>query len=497
MTLSDTDPSSWPARRAAAAIAAKEISAREYLTALLDRVDQLNGRLNLVVTLDERALRHAGEADEAVMRGDVLPPLHGVAMTVKDCFMTAGLRTTGGLSDLAGHIPREDAGAVAGARRAGVIVYGKTNVPEGSGDLQTYNGLFGTSGNPWRTTLTTSGSSGGAAGAVAAGLTPAEIGSDVAGSIRLPAASCGVFGHKPSFAVVSTHGLVPPFPYKPVLNDLAVAGPLARDVDDLETLLLATAGPHPWDRSAWHLSLPPARPVRRVAAWFDDPYCPVDDEVRAALEYAADLLADSGVQVRRTTPPAISLAFSDEVFRRLLATVAVHIYDPAEIDAIATGSREPRGELGAEFVAQSHHAWMAADEARTQLRRRWAAFFSRYDAIMLPVAPNLTPAHDHRPFPERTVTVNGAQRPYWDQTVWAGLTTVGHLPSTVVPVRLDSRGAPIGVAIAGPYLGDRTTLAVARALARVLPPIGRPPLPTSAGHHPDPTLTTARRASTP
>ncbi len=470
------DPCWWSARQVADAIAARRISAREYLDLQLARIEQFNAGLGLVVTIDERAREYARQADEATIRGERRGPLHGVAMTIKDCLATAGLRTTGGLADLRTYQPREDATAVAALRDAGVIVFGKTNVPSGSGDLQSYNELFGVARNPWHPEYTTSGSSGGAAGAVAAGFTPLELGTDVAGSIRVPAGACGVFGHKPSYRAVPMVGHVPPYPFKPREADIAVVGPISRTVEDLETALTAIAVPHPWDAPAWRLSLPPPRPVRRVATWFDDPYCPVDAEVRAALREAADRLADSGVQVEEARPSGVRLAASDHVFRRLLASVAMPEHTADDIDDIAAGRRPPRAVLGGEYVAQRYRDWTEADDQRTRLRTRWRQFFGGYDAILLPVAPNLAARHDHRSFEDRTVTVDGVPRPYWDQIVWAGLTGVSYLPSTVVPVRVDSRGLPIGIAVAGDYLQDRTTLAVARRLATVLPPIGHPEL---------------------
>ncbi|WFE28744.1 amidase family protein [Solwaraspora sp. WMMD791] len=470
------DPCWWSARQVADAIAARRISAREYLDAQLARIEEHNARLGLVVTIDERARERARQADEATVRGERWGPLHGVAMTIKDCFATAGLRTTGGLTQLRTYQPREDATAVAALRAAGVVVFGKTNVPSGSGDLQSYNELFGVACNPWNQEYTTSGSSGGAAGAVAAGFTPIELGSDVAGSIRVPAGACGVLGHKTSYRAVPMIGHVPPYPFKPREADIAVVGPIARTVDDLETVLTAIAVAHPLDAPAWHLTLPPPRSVRRVATWFDDPYCPVDAEVLAALRDAADRLADSGVVVEEARPSGVRLAGSDGVFRRLLASVAMPEHTAEEIGEIAAGRRPPNAVLGGEHVAQSYRDWVEADEQRNRLRLRWRQFFASYDAILLPVAPNLATRHDHRPLRDRTVTVDGVPRPYWDQIVWAGLTGVSYLPSTVLPVRRDSRGLPIGVAVAGDYLQDRTTLAVARRLAEVLPPIGHPDL---------------------
>jgi amidase len=465
--MSLDDPCWWPAHEVAAAIAARRLSAREYLDALLARVDRYNPPLSLVVTRDDRARASAKRADDAVVRGEPLGPLHGVAMTVKDCLATAGLRTTGGMTDLAGYTPREDAATVASLRGAGAIVYGKTNLPSGSTDLQSYNDLFGVARNPWHRDYTTGGSSGGGCGAVAAGFTPVEIGSDVAGSIRQPAAACGVLGHKPSYGVVPMTGHVPPFPFKLSTPDMAAVGPIARSVEDLELMLDVLAGPHAWDRPGWTLSLPPARPVRRVAVWSDDPYCPVDREVSGAVDSAAESLAGTGVVVEHARPQGIRLSVSDRVFRRLLAVVGL-------------GAQSTGAQFGAEFVDQSYREWVAADERRARLRSHWHHFFGRYDAILLPVTPNLTIPHDHRPFGERTITVNGEPRPYWQQTVWAGLTGVSYLPSTVVPMGVDSHGLPLAVAVAGPYLHDRTTLAAARLLLDAVGPIGRPDLASAS-----------------
>lgn len=466
----------WSAREVADAIARRALSAREYLNALLCRVERLNADLGLVVAIDERAHAYAAAADEATARGRATGPLHGVAMTVKDSMATAGLRTTAGTPDLATFVPERDAQVVAALRAAGAIVFGKTNMPAYAADVQTDSPLHGVARNPWQPEHTTGGSSGGAAGAVAAGLSALELGSDVAGSIRIPAAYCGIVGHKPSFGVVSLDGHAPPFPHKHTPPDMAVIGPLARSVDDLALALDVVAGPGPDERLGWRLELPPARRIRRVAVWADDPYCPVDDEVRAAVTRTAALLAADGVPVEPATPAGFTLAESDEVFRRLLVCVASGDYSPTELDDIAAGRRPARADLGAEFYAQRHRDWMVANEARTRMRHRWREFFTRYDAILLPVTPNRVPRHDNRPFADRRVTINGAARPYWAQIVWAGLTGVSYLPSTVVPAGLDSRGLPIGVAVAGPYLEDRTTLALARRIVSLAPHPGHPPV---------------------
>ncbi|WP_238011741.1 amidase family protein [Dactylosporangium sp. AC04546] len=447
----------WPAGRVAAAIAGGELSAAEYLDLLLDRVARLDPGLELLVTVDDTARDRARAADRAVARGEPLGPLHGVALTVKDSLATAGLRTTAGSALRRDHVPAADARAVTALRRAGAIVFGKTNLPEHCADIQARS-VYGVSRNPWDPAYSTGGSSGGGAGAVAAGLTPVEVGSDVAGSIRIPAGYCGVAGHKPTYGIVPLDGHLPP--YHPTTPDVVVVGPLARTVDDLELMLGVLSGPGGRDGSAWRLDLPPARPVRRIALWTGDPAVPTDPEIVAVLHDVAERLGKEGVAVEEDAPPGVRLADASRIADRLLAGVGVPL----------RGAHD-RAALGGAHAGQSYADWYDADVARWRLAARWERFFARYDAILTPVTPNLAIVHDGRPFAERRVLVGGAERPYWDQVAWATLTGVCHLPTTVVPAALDSRGLPIGVAFSGPRFGDLTTLAA----ARLVPPIGHPP----------------------
>ena len=188
----------------------RELSSREAVDYFLTRVEALDKLINSVVTIDaERAGTEADAADAAVARGDIRGPLHGVPITIKDSFQTEGMRTTSGAPELAEFIPEEDAWPVARLREAGAIVFGKTNLPIYAGDLQSYNKVFGTTNNPYDQSRTPGGSSGGAAAALACGFTPLELGSDIGGSIRLPAHMSGVVGHKPSYGIVPAHGQIP------------------------------------------------------------------------------------------------------------------------------------------------------------------------------------------------------------------------------------------------------------------------------------------------
>lgn len=288
----------------AGSIRRREVSSREVLEYFLARIERLDKPVNSVVTLDsERARNDAEAADAALARGDVTGPLHGVPMTVKDSFQTAGLRTTSGAPELAAFVPQEDAWPVRRLREAGAVVFGKTNLPIYAGDLQSYNEVFGTTNNPYDLSRTPGGSSGGSAAALACGFTPLELGSDIGGSIRLPSHMSGVVGHKPSYGIVPAHGQIPGPPGTLTLADLAVAGPMARSVEDLELALNIMAGPNRWERAAWRLELPPPRRQAlrdyRVAAWLDDPMCRVEPQVRQLIERAVDALSANGLTVDR------------------------------------------------------------------------------------------------------------------------------------------------------------------------------------------------------
>src|SRR6201991_2614490 len=245
-----------PAHELAVALRRREVSSRELLDCYLERVERLNPLLNAVVTLDPYgAQRAADAADAALARGDVYGPLHGVPMTIKDTYETAGIRTTCGL-EAWDHVPERDAEAVRRLRAAGAVIFGKTNTPALAGDWQTYNPIFGTTNNTWDTRRTAGGSSGGAAVAVATGMTAFELGSDIGGSIRGPANWCGVCGHKTTFGVVPMAGYLPPKPGTVASTDLNVGGPMARDVDDLELALGVLAGAGGDAAIGWRLELP-------------------------------------------------------------------------------------------------------------------------------------------------------------------------------------------------------------------------------------------------
>jgi amidase len=451
-----------------AAIRDRSVSCRELLELYLQRIDRLNPSLNAVVTLDrDRARAAAKRADDRTVAGDELGPLHGLPVTIKDAIETAGIRSTGGARELAEHVPTADAPAVARLRAAGAIVYGKTNVPKWSGNIQTYNDLFGVTNNPWDVTRTPGGSSGGAATSVAAGLTSFELGTDIGGSVRIPSSYCGVFGHKPSFGIVSQRGYLDRVCGGVIDTDINVFGPLARSAADLELLLGLLAGPNAEDAAGWRLELPGPRhrdlSGYRIGLWLDDPAAEVDTEIVAALDAAAGALAKAGAHVDDARP---DVAMVDAV--RLFADLLLPAISP---------SVEPR-EVG-EALSGNHLRWLERHQARQSMRRRWADWFRDYDALLCPVMPMVAFPHNHHgTINDRVVTINGQPRNQADTLAWTGLIGVVYLPSTVVPVGRTAGGLPIGVQIVGPYLEDRTALFLAARLAELAGGYEPPPVAT-------------------
>jgi amidase len=459
----------------------REISSREAVDYFLARVETLDEPINSVVTIDaERARTKADAADAALARGEVRGPLHGVPMTVKDSFQTAGMRTTSGAPELASFIPTEDAWPVARLREAGAIIFGKTNLPIYAGDLQSYNEVFGTTNNPHDVSRTPGGSSGGSAAALACGFTPLELGSDIGGSIRLPSHMSGIVGHKPSYGIVPAHGQIPGPPGTLTLADLAVAGPMARTIQDLKLGLDIMAGPNRWEKPAWHLELPPPRRPTlkqyRVAAWLDDPACRVEPEVGQLLEGAAQKLAAAGVRVDHDARPEFTLEkVADTFFALLQAALAGGV--PADrLDEYAATVGDMPAAHTRRLLAMRHRQWLSYNERRLQMRKRWEEFFTQWDAILLPVMPCPAIAHDHsEPMASRMASVGAEQRPYWDLTTWMAPAGACYLPVTVIPVGRLKNGLPTGIQIVGAYLHDRTTLDLAEHLLPLVGGCPRPP----------------------
>ena len=458
----------------AARIRNRELGSEELLRFYLDRVDRYNPEINAVIwQRREAALAEARAADELLARGGATGPLHGVPMTVKESYNLAGAPTTWGNPEWRDNIAGEDAESVQRLKQAGAIIFGKTNVPLLLADFQSYNDIHGVTGNPYDLSRAPGGSSGGSAAALAAGLTGLETGSDIGGSIRNPAHYCGVFGHKPTWNLLWIRGHAPPGDMRSV-PDISVIGPLARSAEDLETAFLAMAGPDPIAARGYRLDLPAFGDRRladlRVAVWADDLMAPVAREVGQRVEMVAQALIDAGASVNFDARPEFDAAASHDTYQNLLqATMAARMPD-AEYQSlqqhVATLSPDDDSDSARVLRAQvaTFRSWRQNDEARAHLRWKWHRFFSDYDVLVTPIMSTPAFAHDHRRFGERTLSINGEERPYFEQVFWAGLTGGAYLPSTVIPTGLNAAGLPIGVQIVGPEYGDLITLGVARRL---------------------------------
>ena len=464
-----------------AALDRRETSSEELLTLFLSRIRRLAKDTNAVVTLDaERTLAEARRCDEERSRGERRGALHGLPMTVKDSFETEGLLTTsGGTPELMAHVPARDATVVARLKAAGAIVFGKTNLSTQAMDIQTYNAAFGTTNNPWDAGRTAGGSSGGSAVAMSAGLSSLEVGSDLGGSIRIPSAFCGVFGHRPSYGIVPTRGHIPGPPGTLAAPDLETAGPIARSADDLDLALRLLAGPDESQGVAWRLELPPPRrrglSEYRLAAWLDDPAAPVDAALRERLEAVIGELRAAGAEVDTEARPGFALADNARLFMRVLyGSMAAGLPEGqfekirARAAALAPDDDSFRARL-ARDTAQTHREFDLAREERERQRARWAELFERYDALLCPVFPTPAFPHDQSPdFGRRTLSVNGVPQPYLGTLLgWPALAGLSSLPGTSAPVGFTREGLPAGIQVVGPYLEDRTAIHVAKLVAEV------------------------------
>jgi amidase len=451
----------------AAGIARREVSSTEVLEHLVDRIERLDGPINSIVQWDlDRARAAAFEADAAVMRGDDLGPLHGVPMTIKDSFQTEGCITTSGAPELAGFVPTEDAWPVARLRDSGAIPFAKTNLPLYAGDIQTFNEVYGTTNNPYDTSRTPGGSSGGAAAALAMGFTPIELGSDIGGSIRVPAHYCGVVGHKSSYALVPGHGHIPGPAGTFTSADIGVFGPMARSVGDLQVELDVLAGPDRWNAPAWKLDLPASTAdglaAFRIAGWLDDPWCPVDADTTRVLTSLVETIESAGGRVDLDARPDFSLERATDTYLPLLFAALANGFPPEALDHMAANTDDTHLGAAMRGTAMRHQDWLGHNERRLQLREKVARFFDGFDAILMPIHPRPAIPHDHEGNTStRSVAIDGVDRSYMELFRWIALASAAYLPSTVVPVGTSADGLPIGVQIVGPYLHDRTTLHLA------------------------------------
>ena len=449
---SEAHLTSASAHAVVAAMAAGRLSAREACDDAIARIERLDGAINAVVVRDfERSRAQADMRDHQLAQGERLPLL-GLPMTVKESLDVAGLPTTWGLPMFRDFRPQQDAVVVARLKAAGAVILGKTNVPPSLADWQSANPIHGRTVNPHDAARSPGGSSGGAAAAVASGMVALECGSDIGGSIRIPAAFCGVVGLKPSYGLVPTRGHNFPGTDGAAV-ELAVVGPLARNVVDLELALGVLAGADAIDSVGWRAELPAPRVQRladcRLLVLDSHPRGRTDMLIRSALERLCGLASRAGAHVARESAllPDLSAAHEDYL---------------AMLTAIMT-----RGVPHVQQVISAHE-WFALLDRQLQLRRRWQALFERFDAVVAPAFGTVAYPHVDSPdMVSSTLTIDGEATPYGAQIAWPGVATFANLPATSAPIGRTPQGLPIGAQVIGPFLQDRTTIAVAGWLSEL------------------------------
>ncbi len=462
-----------------AALKARHVSAVELAQDAIGRIERHDDKINAVCVRDfERGLDAARAADAALARGETRPLL-GLPLTVKESYNIAGLPTTWGFPLQKDFKPAADALSIARVKDAGGVILGKTNVPVGLGDWQSYNDIYGTTNNPFDLGRTPGGSSGGSSAALAAGYGPLSLGSDIGGSLRVPAFHCGVYAHKPTFNLVPARGHTPPpFPAIPLDRDMSVLGPMARGAADLSLLLDVMAGPDPLDAGvAYKLTLPPPRhndpKSFRVLVVDGHPLMPPDRDVRAAIETLAGNLAKAGVKVSHESPLLPDFVESSRLYmRRLLSFIGTFFLPEVIAGAKAAATqlspddKSPAAER-LRGMTQSHRDWVLDEGARARLRAQWHELFKSFDAVICPIMPTPAYPHDHSLEQEqRRIVIDGKDYVYPDQLAWPGIATLPGLPATAIPLGLSPAGLPVGVQIVGPWLEDRTPLKLAELIER-------------------------------
>ena len=472
----------------ARALAAREVSSQELTEAAIARIEALDGPINAVCVKTYARAREAAKAADARRAKGEDGPLLGVPMTIKESFNLTGTPTTWGFPAARDFRPAEDALAVTRVERAGAVILGKTNVPVGLGDWQSFNEIYGVTSNPYDLTRTPGGSSGGSSAALAAGFGALSMGSDIGGSLRVPAHFCGIFAHKPTYDLVPPRGHLPPgAPALPGTADLSVIGPMARSARDVETLLSVMAGPDEIEAGVgYRLELPAPRAQEisgfRILLLVEHPLAATDASVAGALETLGAGLAKAGARVERRSDLLPDLEAGARIFLALLsAAMAARAPEAAYARMAEAAARVPADAkgLGAELArgaALSHRAWSEFDARRKGVRAQWRALFREFDAVIAPVTP--TPAFAHDPSPEvgqRRLLVNGAAQDYQTNVLWPGLATMPGLPATALPIGR-AGGLPVGAQIVGPWLEDRTPLKLAQLIEREFGGFVPPPL---------------------
>ncbi|HWN10124.1 MAG TPA: amidase [Pyrinomonadaceae bacterium] len=441
----------------------RKASPTEVVGAHLQRVDELNSRLNAIVTLAPDALEKAKAAEAQSRRGEILGLLHGVPFTVKDTIETAQLRTTSGSAMRANFIPERDAPAVALLQDAGAILLGKTNTAEMAMDYNADNPLFGRANNPYDFSLTTGGSSGGEAAAITTCMSPAGIGSDLAGSVRIPAHFCGITALKPTVGRVPGGGQLPPASGPYSLG--SVIGPMARNVADLRLLFSVLSGAyaanHP--RSTLKQDLPASLMGQRVAWYTDDGIAPVTSETERAVAAAARALADAGLHLEQMRPPGVERG--NELWLKIFSRASVvqlrDVYagHEAEGGAFVRWRLSTADDIPPPTLDDYIRSWLERDRVRNEL----ISWMETTPLLLAPVGA--TPAFPHDAL---KVDVDGQSISTFRAFSYSQTFNVFDLPVAVIPVSRSAAGLPIGVQVIGRPFEEETVLAAAGIIEQSL-----------------------------
>ena len=455
---------------------ARKISAKELLQESLNQFARHNAKINAVIITDlDRAHTAAAAADRRLSRGKALSVLDGVPMTAKESFDWEGLPSTWGDPALRNNIANRDAVALQRLAEAGAVPYGKTNVPFALSDWQSFNAIHGTTNNPWDISRIPGGSSGGAAAALATGMSALEIGSDIGASIRNPAHYCGIYGHKPTYGVVPYRGHL--MPGSVSISDITVAGPMARSARDLTAMMKILVGSEGIEARGRPVKLPsaPQKSLKdfRVAIKLDSQVSEIDAPLRGLLEKLAQFLTKKTRKLSMVARPGFSDAEAYENFITLLRATSTKRMDDTEIAAAAVKARSLDPD-DTSYVAMmtrafgmSHGAWLRVNERRHQMALLWDQFFDDWDVLLCPAAASAAWPHDQvGERHERFISVNGKPVSTIDQRFWAGYSGNFYLPSTVAPMGLTATGLPCGVQIITRAYGDYTALRFAELLER-------------------------------
>lgn len=461
------------ALQAAEAIRTKKVSSVELTERIFARIDHYNPQLNVFAyQLREDARAQAKKADAALAQGKARGVFHGVPITVKESFAVAGHPCTWGFPPLRDSKAPQNSEVVNRLLSdAGAVLLGATNVPVALADWQSYNPIYGQTNNPWDVKRTPGGSSGGSAAGLAAGLGYLSVGSDIGGSIRVPADFCGIYGHKPTLDLVSLQGHLPGG--NPGLPDfstlLAVGGPLARSAGDLLAALKVLGGPTDWDAKAWKWQMPEPRAHSlkdfRVGYVIDDPIAPPTPEVKAALENVIEKLGRAGAKMKPGWPEGLKPAELLTNYKFMLEAFLYSTAPPEEQER----QRKAFPDLmaGKNSGALSSFAdWLQQDFRRLAYRAQWQAYFNQVDVFLSPVAFTAAFPHDHsEPQDQRSIATSAGPRHYTDMLNWIAPATLTGCPATVAPVGRTPQGLPVGIQIMGPFWEDATPITFADLVA--------------------------------